>query len=290
MHLAVPVGGHGQPGRGGGWRSSSFFELGGFVGLGGLGVEVLQDPHAQDLQGLGVVLGREPDQHPFGAVGVLGRHRVHRGPDHRGLVDQQVPGGERGAQRRPGGEGISASRILRCASVRVWWVVCAQWFAVDVAPDDSPTPAVLGVLGDPELELGAPARPVGSAWQVSWPSRRRTSTRARCRPGCRAGSWMAATVCDTRCRGASVTIAVMASLNQQAPTFRGPKEACPQQPKVKKCGGDHSGRAARPGAGKQPQPSTRTEANDDHAPRYFKAVRARFWAQGRTGQHRLTGG
>ena len=57
----MPVVVDGQPGGGGGVAFLAF-EQGGFVGVGGVGGDDLQDPAAQVLEGFGVVVGGELEQ------------------------------------------------------------------------------------------------------------------------------------------------------------------------------------------------------------------------------------
>ncbi len=152
-----------------------------------------------------------------------------------GLVDQHVTGRERGAQRRPGGEGIGAAGILRCASVRVWWVTCAQWFAVDVAPADSPTPAVRACSATRSSSSATCADSLVSSASVAAVSSADID-QTEASADVESLVWMAATVRDTRCRGRVGDHRCHGSTQQRAPTFRGPKGACPQRPKVKVLG------------------------------------------------------
>ena len=182
----------------------------------------------QDLQRLGVVVGGEPDQQLLGPVRELGRHRLDRGPDHPGLLDQHVPGRQRRRAARAGSPGPRPA--ASCGAPRSG---SGAWSAPSSSPSRSrPTsrrPRPPWRARRPGARARPPAPTAGSAPPASL-----AVSSARHRPDRGVGdvveawSWMAATVFDTRCRGESVTIAVMTQVNTGAPTFEGPKRGCPQ--------------------------------------------------------------
>lgn len=98
MGLAVAVIDHREPGRGPGGVLLGLEEAL-FVGLTDLGGHDVQDPSAQDEQLFGVVVAGQPDQvvasplDQFGVDQIIGK-RVERVDDHRGLVGEQVAGGQ----------------------------------------------------------------------------------------------------------------------------------------------------------------------------------------------------
>ena len=107
------------------------------MGVGGVGVDDLEDPAAEDLQRLGVVVGGELEQVPFGLVDDFGVEVVGElgqgSEDGLGLLDVDPAVGERGTgqvavletRREPHGP-VCAGRVVRVA-----W---ACQFAVEDAP------------------------------------------------------------------------------------------------------------------------------------------------------------
>jgi hypothetical protein len=103
VDLAVPVLPQVQPGRGGRVPLFLLEELG-FVGVGGRGVDDLEQAAAQDLQGLGVERGRLLDQVRLrlgdeSRVEVVGE-LVDGAGDDLGLLDMHPALGQRGARQR----------------------------------------------------------------------------------------------------------------------------------------------------------------------------------------------
>ena len=103
--LAVAVVPHRQPGRRGRGAFLALEEFG-FVGVGGVGVDDLEQAAAEDLQGLGVELAGLLDQVGLGVgdqvgVEVVGEV-VDRPGDHLGLLHMQVTSGEGRAGRLVG--------------------------------------------------------------------------------------------------------------------------------------------------------------------------------------------
>ena len=266
VHPAVPVGGHGQPGRRGG---TLFFllELGGFVGLGGLGVEVLQDPHAPGSSG--------PWRRARSRTRSAAARRRRR--TRPGTASTAAPitaawstsTSPAASAARSTGRAASAvaSRILRCASVRVWWVVCAQWFAVEVAPAVSPTPASRACSATRSSSSATCADS-----RVSSAKRRRRLVGGH-RPDRGVGD-VGQRGLDGRDRPRHQVSRGVGDHRRHALTLpEGADISGPERPLSTATeskgfwGGDHSGRAAPPKPGKPPPPGTRTEANRDHVPR-----------------------